>query len=150
MNAPRHFLLSAVLLMAAPRAFAQALGQLLYANRAGRAVSLKVIDGGHSGLMSLQPETGEAETFRIFVLAQAGQEALVARGAYPISEKAPLGWRVKANRSDTLVQTPQITYWRYTASWVVPVRFQFQGQAWTLLNADLPPRMFVKTADHAR
>jgi|GEM_PF-2922508 len=138
MKAPRAFALSAVVLLAAPRAFPQALGQLLYATRAGRAITLKVVEGGHPTLMSLRPETGEAERFRVFVLTHAGQEGLVARGAYPLPERAPQGWRVKVNRSDALLKTPEAVYWRYTAGWVIPVHFRFAGQEWELLNAELP------------
>jgi len=144
MSALRLLLLSAVLLIVAPRAASQALGQLLYANRTGRAITLKVIDGGHPNLMSLRPETGEAEAFRVFVLANAGQEGMVAPGALLLSEKAPPGWRVKVNRGDHLLKTPGTTFWRYTSSWVLPVRFRFAGQAWELLSADLPPRMVVR------
>ena len=146
MNTPRLLLLSAVVLIAAPRAASQALGQLLYANRAGRAITLRLMDGGHPTLMSLRPESGDAETFRAFVLAHAGQEGLVAPGAMPLSEKAPLGWRVKVNRGAVLLKTHEATYWRYTASWVIPVRFRFAGQDWELLSADLPPRMVVRVA----
>lgn len=146
MGAPRTLLLSAVLLCVVPRASAQVLGQLLYANRTGRAITLRLIDGGHPTLMSLQPETGDAEAFRAFVLAHAGQEGLVAPGAMPLSEKAPLGWRVKVNRGAVLLKTHEATYWRYTASWVLPVRFRFAGQDWELLSADLPPRMVVRAA----
>ncbi len=141
---PRLLLLSAVLLIAAPRAASQALGQLLYANRTGRAITLKIIDGGHPTLMSLRPETGEAEAFRAFVLTNAGQEGMVAPGAFVLSEKAPAGWRVKVNRGNTLLKTPETTFWRYTSSWVLPVRFRFAGQSWELLSADLPPRMVVR------
>ena len=144
MGIPWLLLLSAVLLFAAPRAASQALGQLLYANRTGRAITLKVIDGGYPNLMSLRPETGEAEAFRVFVLTHAGQEGLIAPGALVLSEKAPAGWRVKVNRGDTLVKTPEITFWRYASSWVLPVRFRFAGQPWELLSADLPPRMVVR------
>jgi len=149
MNTPRLLLLSAVLLIAAPRAASQALGQLLYANRTGRAITLKVIDGGHPNLMSLRPETGEAETFRAFVLTNAGQEGMVAPGALILSDKAPAGWRVKVNRSNTLLKTPETTFWRYTSSWVLPVRFRFAGQAWELISADLPPRMVVRVVHNA-
>lgn len=144
MDTPRLLLLSAVLLVAAPRAASQALGQLLYANRTGRAITLKIIDGGHPTLMGLRPESGEAEAFRTFVLTHAGQEGLIAPGALVLSEKAPAGWRVKVNRCDTLLKTPEITFWRYASSWVLPVRFRFAGQAWELLSADLPPRMMVR------
>lgn len=150
MDAPRLFLLSAVVLIAAPRAASQALGQLLYANRAGRAITLKVLDGGHPTLMSLRPETGDAEAFRVFVLARAGQEGLVAPGAMPLSEKAPLGWRVKENRGAALLKTHEATYWRYTTGSVIPVRFRFEGQDWELLSADLPPRMIVKAVYKGR
>lgn len=143
MKTPRLFLLSAVLLLAAPGASAQALGQLLYANHAGRAITLRIVDGGHPTLMSLQPETGDAEKFRIFVLTHAGEEGLTTHGARPLAEKAPLGWRVKVNRDDTLLQAPGITYWRYASGWVLPARFTFGGQSWQLLNAELPARMFV-------
>jgi len=149
MNTPRLLLLSAVLLIAAPRAASQALGQLLYANRTGRAITLKVIDGGHPNLMSLRPETGEAETFRAFVLTNAGQEGMVAPGALILSDKAPASWRVKVNRSNTLLKTPETTFWRYTSSWVLPVRFRFAGQAWELISADLPPRMVVRVVHNA-
>lgn len=144
MGIPRLFLLSAVLLIAAPRAASQALGQLLYANRTGRAITLKIIDGGHPTLMSLRSESGEAEAFRAFVLTHAGQEGLIAPGALVLSEKAPAGWRVKVNCGDTLMKTPEITFWRYASSWVLPVRFRFAGQSWELLSADLPPKMVVR------
>lgn len=144
MNAmPRILLVSAVALLTAPRVCAQSLGQLLYANRAGRAISLKVVDGGHPTLMSLQPEKGDAERFRLFILAHAGQEGLVAHSARLLPEKAPLGWKVKANRMNALLKTSDAIYWRYSAGNVLPVRFGFEGQAWELLSADLPPRMFV-------
>lgn len=149
MDTPRLLLLSAVLLIAAPRAASQALGQLLYANRTGRAITLKIIDGGHPTLMSLRPESGEAEAFRAFVLTHAGQEGLIAPGALVLSEKAPTGWRVKVNRGHTLLKTPEITFWRYASSWVLPVRFRFAGQTWELLSADLPPRMVVRTVRKA-
>ncbi len=150
MDTPRLFLFSAVILIAAPRASSQALGQLLYANRAGRAITLRLMEGGHPTLMSLRPETGDAEAFRAFVLTHAGLEGLVAPEAMPLSQKAPQGWRVKVNRGDALLKTPEATYWRYTASWVIPVRFRFAGQDWELLSADLPPRMIVRAAYKAR
>jgi len=151
MNAlPRVLLVSAAVLLTAPRAHAQALGQLLYANRAGRAITLKVTDGGHPTLMSLQPENGDAERFRLFVLAHAGQEGLAAKGARILPEKAPLGWRVKANRTEVLLKNPEATFWRYAPGWVLPVRFTFEGQAWELLNAELPPRMFVARPGKSR
>lgn len=150
MDTPRLFLLSAVLLMVAPRGASQTLGQLLYANHAGRAITLKVVDGGHPTLMNLRPETGDAEAFRTFVLNHAGQEGMVAPGAMPLSEKAPVGWRVKANRGAALLKTHEATFWRYTATWVVPVRFRFAQQEWELLSADLPPRMIVRAAHKAQ
>ncbi len=150
MNPLRIFLLAAVVLRAAPGVSSENLGQLLYATRAGRAITLKVTEGGHPTLMSLRPEVGEAEAFRVFILAHAGQEGLVAGGARPLPEKAPQGWRVKMNRGDTLLQHPEATYWRYAAGWVLPVRFRFKGQDWQLLSAELPPRMFVATPGNAR
>jgi hypothetical protein len=140
---PRILLVSAVALLAAPRVCAQSLGQLLYANRAGRAISLKVVDGGHPTLMSLQRERGDAERFRLFILAHAGQEGLAARGARLLPEQAPSGWKVRENRMNVLLKTPEGIFWRYLAGNVLPVRFLFEGQAWELLSADLPPRMFV-------
>ncbi len=150
MNAPRRLVLAAVLLLAAPRAFSKELGQLLYATRAGRAITLKVTDGGHPTQMSLRPEVGEAEAFRVFVLTHAGQEGLLARDTHLLPEKAPLGWRVQANRRDALLKNPEITYWRYAPGWVIPVRFRFAGQTWELLNANLPPRLLVTMPGQAR
>jgi hypothetical protein len=144
MNASRLVLLAS-LVLATSWAQAQTLGQLIYSTRTGRAVSLKVIEGGHSTLMTLRTETGDAETLRKFVLAHAGQEGLAAKGAHELPGKAQPGWRVKVNRSETLLRNPEATYWRYTAGWVVPVRFTLLGQNWELLSADLPPRMFVAT-----
>lgn len=143
-RAQRILLSLTVVFMAAPLAQAQPLGRLFYSNRVGRAISLKVIAAGHPTLMSLEPETGDAETFRAFVLAHAGQEGLAAKGAHLLAEKAPLAWRVKLNRGDALLKTPEATYWRYTSGWVLPARFRLLGQDWRLVSADLPPRMFVR------
>jgi len=139
----RILLLVAALMMWAPVTMAQPLGRLIYSNHAGRAITLNVVEASHPTLMSLQPETGDAELFRVFVLAHAGQESLAAKGARLLPEKAPTGWRVKLNRSDVLLKTPKATYWRYTSGWVLPVRFKLLGQEWQLLSADLPARMFV-------
>lgn len=139
MQAPlRRLLLSAGVALTTQCA-AQPLGRLLYTNRAGRAITLKVGEGGHPTLMVLQPEQGDAERFRRFILAHTGPEGLAAQGAVPLPEKAPLGWKVRANRGDGLMKAAGCTFWRYTASWVLPVRFTFDGQAWELLSADLPP-----------
>jgi hypothetical protein len=135
-------LLLALSLVAA-QARAQSLGLLIYRTPAGRAISLKAVEAGHPSLMTLRPETGDAETMRLFVLAHAGQEGLAAKGAHAIAERAQPGWRVQVNRSETLLRNPEAVYWRYTAGWVVPVRFRLLGQQWELLSAELPPRMFV-------
>lgn len=142
-TARRGLLLSAAVLIAAPRVCAQPLGQLLYANHGGRAIRLKVVDGGHPTLMSLQPEAGDAERFRLFVIAHSGQESLVARGAHQLPERAPLGWKVKTSGMNVLLKNPEATFWRYSAMGVLPVRFTFEGQAWELLSAELPPRRIV-------
>ncbi|MBK8794437.1 MAG: hypothetical protein IPN59_15285 [Holophaga sp.] len=150
MNALRCLLVLATALTLAPAASAQTLGRMLYSNRVGRAISLNVVEAGHPTLMSLQPETGDAEKFRNFLLAHAGQEGVAAKEAHLVPEKAPQGWRVKINRHDALLQTPEITFWRYTSGWVVPVRFKLLGQDWQLISADLPARMFVPSPGKGR
>lgn len=147
MKAQRTLGLSAVVLLAGPRASSQALGQLLYTTRAGRAISLKIVDGGHPTLMRLKPEVGEAERFRLFVLAHAGAEGRLVFGSHPLPQKAPPGWRVETDRGDMLLKTPEATFWRYSANWVLPVRFVFDRQEWQLLSAQLPPRRFVALPD---
>ena len=44
-----------------------AVGKLLYATPAGRAISLTVVDGGHAAFITLKPEQGDAERFRVFL-----------------------------------------------------------------------------------
>lgn len=150
MSALRCLLVAVTALALAPVASAQTLGRMLYSNRVGRAISLNVVDAGHPTLMSLQPESGDAEKFRMFVLAHAGQEGVAAKEARPLAEKAPQGWRVKVNRHEGLLKTPEITFWRYTSGWVVPVRFKLLGQDWQLISADLPARMFVPSPGKGR
>lgn len=141
--AGRLLLLPVALVALVPALRAQNLGRLLYSNRVGRAISLNVVEAGHPARMTLQPETEDAETFRVFVLAHAGQESLAAKGAHLLPEKPPSGWKVKSNRGGALLKTPEATYWRYTSGWVLPVRFKLLGQDWQLLSADLPPRIFT-------
>lgn len=142
-SARRLFVFLALAMMLTPAVSAQIMGRLLYSNRVGRAISLEVIEASHPTLMSLRAETGDAETFRVFVLAHAGQQGVVAKDAHLLTEKAPQGWRTKVNRSDELMKTPDITFWRYTSGWVLPARFRLLGQDWHLISADLPARMFV-------
>lgn len=118
-------------------------GKLVYATAVGRAVTLTVVEGGHPALVTLKAETGTAERFRLFVLAHSGPEAMVAKGARLLPDRAPAGWRVGASAQTTLLRTGEATYWRYTAGLVVPVRFLFDRQEWTLQGAELPPRMLV-------
>jgi hypothetical protein len=121
----------------------QPLGQLLYATRAGRGISLTVVDGGHPAFVTLKPEVGDAEAFRIFVLTHSGPEAMVAKGAMLLKVRAPQGWRAGSTGDNALLATPEVTYWRYTAGLVLPARFTWGGQAWSLTSASVPPRMLV-------
>ncbi|MDP2875789.1 MAG: hypothetical protein Q8O00_06355 [Holophaga sp.] len=138
------------LMLVAPTAPAQPLGQLLYTNPVGRGISLKVIDGGQPTLMSLQVETGDAEVFRQFVIRHSGPENLATTGAYLLPEKAPANWKVKGQRSDGLLKTSTIIYWRYASNWVIPVRFRLLGQEWRLLSAELAERPFVLLPGRSR
>jgi hypothetical protein len=121
----------------------QPLGQLLYATRAGRGISLTVVDGGHPAFVTLKPEVGDAEAFRIFVLTHSGPEALIAKGALLLKEQAPQGWRAGPTGTQAMLTTPEATYWRYTAGLVLPARFTWGKQTWSLSSANVPPRMFV-------
>jgi len=136
--------------LTATAAPAQQLGQLLYTNRVGRGISLKVVDGGQPSFMSLQPETGDAELFRQFVIRHSGPENLAVTGAYLLPEKAPANWKVNGNRGDGLLKTSEIIYWRYAANWVIPVRFTLLGQEWRLPSAELAERRFALSPGRSR
>jgi len=118
-------------------------GSLLYADPAGRGVSLVVVAGPQPDRMTLRPEQGFEERFRLAVLALAGPER--AAGGTTIQvlvEKVPPSWRVAGRSGGRLVRIGGTTFWRYLPGQVLPVRFVFDRQAWSLVSADLPAQTF--------
>ena len=119
-------------------------GRLIYRTRAGRAVTLQVVDGGHPAFISLQREQGDAETLRQFVLVHSGPEKLIDAGALPQKEQAPAAWKVTHKDTRVLLKGREATYWRYTPGLVLPVRFKALNEEWALMAAELPPKMMVE------
>jgi len=115
----------------------------VYATPQGRAIVLTVVDGGHPAFITLKGEQGEAEQFRLLVLTRCGPEAMGAKGARVLRSKAPQGWRTRGHGQDVVLATDEAQFWRYTGGLVLPARFPFAGKVWTLLSAELPPRMLV-------
>lgn len=114
-----------------------AVGRLIYTNPAGRAMSFKVVEAGPS-LITLASETGDAAAVRAYVLAHAGDQVRLARGARILPNPVPANWQGSSGTTD-LLQTVEVTYWRYAPGQVLPARFSCGGQIWQLLTAGLPP-----------
>jgi hypothetical protein len=144
---PVLFVPAVLLGQATPQTQGQRAGTLMYRTPQGRAVTFVVEDAGHPAFVRLKAEAGDAGELRTFVLAHAGLERMIAPGAKLLKEKAPSGWKVDHNRTDQLVEAGGVTYWRYSPSLVVPVRFSFGKASWSLLAADLPPRMLISTGE---
>jgi hypothetical protein len=119
-------------------------GRLIYRTPAGRAVTFQIVDGGHPAFITLQREQGDAETLRQFVLVHSGPEKMIDAGALPQQEVAPRAWKVTHQESRILLKGREATYWRYTPGLVLPVRFKVLKAEWTLMTAELPPKMMVE------
>lgn len=118
------------------------LGRLYYTTRAGRAVSLRVVEAG-PGRMTLAPERGDAELLRAYVLAQSGALGRLPPGARMVADPVPSAWR-GGSQGACLLQTSDALFWRYAPDQALAVQFKQGGQVWHLLSADLPPgRIFL-------
>ncbi len=137
------FILS-ILLNALPAWAQTPQGRLVYRTPAGRAVTFLVMDGGHPAFITLRREAGDAETLRQFVLVHSGPEKLVDPGALPQRETAPAAWKVTHKDTRVLLKGREAIYWRYTPGLFLPVRFKALNAEWTLLAAELPPKMLVE------
>jgi hypothetical protein len=115
-------------------------GSLLYANPAGRGIRLRVVAGAPPSPLALRPEQGYEERFRMAVLALAGPERVGAGSIQVLVERVPPAWRVDGRSGGTLVRIGETTFWRYLPGQVLPVRFVFDRQAWSLQSAELPAR----------
>lgn len=118
------------------------LGSLLYADPAGRGIRLVVVDGGLPDRMTLRGEQGDEHALRRLVLTFAGPDRLQVSEAQVLAEKVPSGWTVAQRWGGTLIRAGEVTYWRYLPGQILPVRFVFQGQVWSLQSAVLPARRF--------
>jgi hypothetical protein len=120
------------------------LGKLLYSNSVGRGVILTVQDGAEPAYIRLKPESGDAERMRRFILQRSGLELQMATGAIPLAERVPAGLKAGLNGPGLLLKAGDLTWWRYAPGLVVPARFTFDRQGWTLISAELPPRILTE------
>jgi len=111
-------------------------GSLIYRTPTGRGMTLVIVNAG-SGLASLKPEQGDAETFRRFVQKHCVSESSLGQNAKSLIERPPTTY-ISASGSGPLIRTPIATYWRYAPGLVLPVRFKCMGQSWELINANVP------------
>ena len=122
---------------------AQMVGRLVYVTGPGRIVRLDVLDGAHKAFITLPALQGQAGVLRDYVMTHTGPVQAVVPQAVPLTERAPLAWKVQSKGDRNLLKTPEATYWSYTPGLVLPVQFQLGKDLWRLQSADLPPRMFV-------
>jgi hypothetical protein len=118
------------------------LGSLLYADPLGRGIRLVVVETGLPDRMTLRPEVGTEGRLRKMVLTFAGEERFQASVVKVLADKIPPAWAVDRQSGGSLIRVDDVIYWRYLPGQVVPVRFLFDRQTWSLQSADLPSRRF--------
>ncbi|MDR2697104.1 MAG: hypothetical protein LBB40_01350 [Holophagales bacterium] len=127
--------LLAVCLSAAVRGY-EVVGSLLYRTLSGRGITLMIIDIG-PGMASFRPEQGGSEVFRQFVQKHCVRELKLDKSSKILKEPPPAGY-IGANGRGVLVRTATMTYWRYAPELVLPVRFNYKGEFWELISANVP------------
>lgn len=119
----------------------ETLGSLLYADPVGRGIRLVVVGSGLPGEMTLRPEEGEVDRLRKLVRAFAGPDRLA--GPRLLADAPLVAWTVDGRAGGALIQSGQVTYWRFLPDQVLPARFTFEGRTWSLQEAKLPGRRFA-------